>query len=89
MLKIVSLWTEVRERERELCMGNGRLGPLKPEAQKATKEQGAQTQGLVRKVRLAWWLRTAWVCLSVSLNGQCSFCPKTSFQLDSIWGLSL
>lgn len=47
MLKIVSLWTEVRERE--LCMGNGRLGPLKPEAQKATKEQGAQTQGLVRK----------------------------------------
>lgn len=30
-------------------MGNGRQGPLKPEAQKATKEQGAQTQGLVRK----------------------------------------
>lgn len=47
MLKIVSLWTEVKEKE--LCMGSERQGPLKPEAQKATKEQGAQTQGLVCK----------------------------------------
>lgn len=50
-------------------MGNGRQGPLKPEAQKATKEQGAQTQGLVRKAMTGMVARTGWVCLSLSLNG--------------------